>query len=859
MLFNQVLSLVSLVALPLVVNASCNVHFYSASGCSGSSTASCVPDDTSDGRCYWTTWVGSIYFEGCDANENVAFVGCNGSPYTCANAWSIDVPPTFSGCSEIGTYDGFAHTYDPNDTTCSDCPDLAIPIMSVKRVLVIAGSDSSGGAGLEADQRVLAAHGVYALTATTGLTAQNTLGVQDIFIVPAQFVKKQINAGLEDVGADVVKLGMLSSAETIDVIAEALTSHQIPSVVLDPVMVSTSGSQLLPEVAVQSLRTKLLPLTSILTPNVPEAKLLLKDAGLDVQEPKDLSDLIQLAEQVRALGPKAVLLKGGHLPLTAAHKAAQNPEDASTVIDILYDGENATLFETDFLVSKNTHGTGCSLASAIAANLALGKDLTRAVHSAVRFVEAGIKTSVDMGKGSGPINHFHSVYSLPFAPGRFLEYVLARPDVRPIWKKFTEHDFVHGLGSGKLPVERFKQYLVQDYLYLVHFARSNSLAAYKGKSMASIAASAKIVLHIERETALHLNYCASFGLSKAEMESHPESIACTAYSRYILDVGHSEDWLALQMALAPCLIGYGAIAKRLHTEKHTLREGNRYWQWIENYVAEDYTEAVRLGSGKDTIPLREAYVPDKRVLELLETHIRQASPSRMEELIKIFIRATELEISFWDMGLGDHSRAHMTSLKAIKHKSKNTLNIFLQNKWDINEPTSELKPPALGYAIEDEEMTIWLLDHGADPNRQCSIDLTPLSYAVERASLHAIKLLLDRGGDVRKGAIDRQADIVDVLAMLLERGAPLNSKIYESHYFSWRLYYFMGLGTALHKAAELGKIDAVHYLISQGADTSIKDATARTALDCATISGHLGIVKLLQSEKGKMPLLITIC
>ncbi|EAL93369.1 thiamin biosynthesis protein (Thi-4), putative [Aspergillus fumigatus A1163] len=524
--------------------------------------------------------------------------------------------------------------------------------MSIKRVLIIAGSDSSGGAGLEADQRVLAAHGVYALTATTGLTAQNTLGVQDIFIVPAQFVKKQINAGLEDVGADVVKLGMLSSEETIDVIAEALTTHRIACVVLDPVMVSTSGSQLLPEAAVQSLRTKLLPLTTILTPNIPEAILLLKDAGVDVQLPKDLSELTQLAKQVRALGPKTVLLKGGHLPLTAAHEAAQNPEDASRVIDILYDGENTTLFETEFLMSKNTHGTGCSLASAIAANLALGKDMKRAVHSAVRFVEAGIKTSVDMGKGSGPINHFHSVYSLPFAPDRFLEYALARPDVRPIWKKFTEHEFVHGLGSGKLPVERFKQYLVQDYLYLVHFARSNSLAAYKAKSMASVAA---IVLHIERETALHLDYCASFGLSKAEMESYPESLACTAYSRYILDVGQSEDWLALQMALAPCLIGYGAIAKRLYTEKETLREGNRYWRWIENYVAEDYTEAVRLGS---------VYVADRSVLELLETHIRQVSPSRMEELIKIFIRATELEISFWDMGLGDHPRAHMTSLSA---------------------------------------------------------------------------------------------------------------------------------------------------------------------------------------------------
>ncbi|KAL4986320.1 Phosphomethylpyrimidine kinase-domain-containing protein [Aspergillus falconensis] len=510
--------------------------------------------------------------------------------------------------------------------------------MSVGRVLVIAGSDSSGGAGLEADQRVLTAHGCYALTATTGLTAQNTLGVQDIFVVPADFVGKQIKASLDDVGADVVKLGMLSSAETIDVVADALTSYQIPSVVLDPVMLSTSGSQLLPEAAVQGLRTKLLPLTTVLTPNIPEAQLLLKDAGQWSINPEDLQGLIDLTKRVAALGPKAVLLKGGHLPLTKDYKTAKGSNDASRVIDVLYDGEEVTLFETEYLVSKNTHGTGCSLASAIAANLALGKDLKRAVRSGVRFVEAGIKTSYDIGKGSGPINHFHSLYSLPFAPGRFLEYILDRPDVQSVWKRFTEHEFVSGLGGGTLPVERFKEYLAQDYLYLVQFARSNALASYKAKDMESIAASAKIVLHIQQETALHIDYCASFGLSKKEMEKLPETTACTAYSRYILDVGQSEDWLALQVALAPCLIGYGAIAQRLHAEEKTLREGNRYWKWIENYVAEDYTEAVRLGS------------------ELLETHMRKVSPSRMEELIKIFIRATELEIS--SGGGGGYSNGH---------------------------------------------------------------------------------------------------------------------------------------------------------------------------------------------------------
>ncbi|OJJ46706.1 hypothetical protein ASPZODRAFT_152142 [Penicilliopsis zonata CBS 506.65] len=473
-------------------------------------------------------------------------------------------------------------------------------INSMKRVLVIAGSDSSGGAGLEADQRVLATHGCYALTATTGLTAQNTLGVQDIFVVPSAFVRKQIDAALEDIGADVVKLGMLSCAETVDVIAEALIAHGVKNVILDPVMVSTSGSQLLPQDAVEGVRKKLLPLTTVVTPNIPEAELLLKDAGMEVTEPENLQEMIQLAKEISRLGPKNVLLKGGHLPLTKEHKTTQNPQEASIVVDVLYDGKDITLFETEFLRSKNTHGTGCSLASAIAANLAQGKSLERAVRSAVRFVEAGIKTSVSLGKGSGPINHFHSMYTLPFAPGRFVEYVLDRPDVRRVWERFTEHEFVVGLGNGNLPLERFKSYLVQDYLYLVHFARSNALAAYKGQNMESIAASARIVLHIERETALHLDYCESFGLSKEEMERHPETEACTAYSRYILDVGQSDDWLALQMALAPCLIGYGAIAQRLYAEKTTLRTGNRYWKWIENYTADDYTEAVRTGSAANT-------------------------------------------------------------------------------------------------------------------------------------------------------------------------------------------------------------------------------------------------------------------
>lgn len=184
-------------------------------------------------------------------------------------------------------------------------------------------------------------------------------------------------------------------------------------------MVSTSGSQLLPQNAVEGLRNKLLPLTTVLTPNIPEAKLLLESSGLTFTPPRNVSEMIQITKQVHGLGPRNVLLKGGHLPLTKDRQTVTNTQgddEAKIVIDVLYDGEKTILFETEFLTSKNTHGTGCSLASAIAANLAQGKDVERAVRAAVRFVEAGIKTSVDMGRGSGPINHFHSLYSLPFAP-----------------------------------------------------------------------------------------------------------------------------------------------------------------------------------------------------------------------------------------------------------------------------------------------------------------------------------------------------------------------------------------------------------------------------------------------------------
>ncbi|KAI4723435.1 hypothetical protein E4T48_00176 [Aureobasidium sp. EXF-10727] len=468
---------------------------------------------------------------------------------------------------------------------------LATKVQGRFEYQLVRGSDSSGGAGLEADQKVIAAHGCYAMTATTALTAQNTQGVTGIHETPSEFVKKCIDACAEDVGIDVVKT-------------------------------ATSGARLLKEEAIKTLCTELLPVTGLITPNIPEALLLLKESGNKVDDIKDLDGMKRLAKAVADLGPKSVLIKGGHIPLKKNYEVASTDDEKEVLVNVLYTNGDFCVFESKYQVARNTHGTGCSLASAIACNVVNGLSMKRAVRAAGRYVEAGIKTSVDLGKGSGPINHFHSLNIMPFPPGGFVDWLLEREDVQKIWKEFTQHEFVERMGDGTLPVESFKFYMVQDYLYL----------------------SAGIVTHIHTETKLHVSECLELGVSMDELRNSEErqglystisaalrnqsdldSVACTAYSRYILDIGASEDWLALQIAMFPCLLGYHHIAKRLSAlqDPSAPKNANRYRQWIDNYIADDYTQAVGKG------------------MELVEGHISKQSPSRIEELVKIFIHATK--------------------------------------------------------------------------------------------------------------------------------------------------------------------------------------------------------------------------
>ena len=255
----------------------------------------------------------------------------------------------------------------------------------MKTALTIAGSDCSGGAGIQADMKTMTMNGVYAMSAITALTAQNTIGVRAIQESTPDFLKQQIDAVFEDIYPDAVKIGMVASSELIRVIADRLRCYEAKNVVVDPVMVATSGSSLMKNDAVQTLIEDLLPVATLVTPNIPEAQVL---SGRTIETKEDM---VAAAKQIGDCCHCAVLLKGGH-----------SINDAN---DLLYANGELVWFEGKRIDNPNTHGTGCTLSSAIAANLAKGFTLTESVQRAKGYISSALAAMLDLGKGSGPMNH----------------------------------------------------------------------------------------------------------------------------------------------------------------------------------------------------------------------------------------------------------------------------------------------------------------------------------------------------------------------------------------------------------------------------------------------------------------------
>lgn len=261
--------------------------------------------------------------------------------------------------------------------------------MSIPKALTIAGSDSGGGAGIQADLKTFAALGVYGSSVLTAITAQNTVGVTAVHEIPVEVIAAQLDAVLGDIGADAAKTGMLASAPIIATVAAGVRRHRVEKLVVDPVMVAKSGDRLLREDAIQALREELLPLALIVTPNLPEAEAL---AGLTIATDADREEA---ARRIAAYGPRYVVIKGGHAP--------------GDPIDYLYDGARvAPIACGPRIDTLNTHGTGCTFAAAIAAGLARGLAPEEAVRAAKDYLTAALRASYRVGAGHSPVNHFHA-------------------------------------------------------------------------------------------------------------------------------------------------------------------------------------------------------------------------------------------------------------------------------------------------------------------------------------------------------------------------------------------------------------------------------------------------------------------
>jgi len=268
--------------------------------------------------------------------------------------------------------------------------------MKYNRVLTIAGSDSGGGAGVQADIKTISACGCYAASAITAITVQNTLGVKDVHPIPVNIIEQQIEAVIEDIGVDAIKIGMLHSSEVVEGVAKTLSKFNIQNIVLDPVMVSTSGHRLIEESAINSLIYKLMPIARVITPNIPEAEILLDGMKLEHQS--------QLPDAARKLSEKigvSVLLKAGHLT-------------EEKLVDIFYDKEDGKIYELPSvrIHTKNTHGTGCTMSSAFASMLAKGNELPEAAAKAKDYINNAIIAGADyeIGHGFGPVKHFYNLW-----------------------------------------------------------------------------------------------------------------------------------------------------------------------------------------------------------------------------------------------------------------------------------------------------------------------------------------------------------------------------------------------------------------------------------------------------------------
>ncbi|MDQ0619247.1 bifunctional hydroxymethylpyrimidine kinase/phosphomethylpyrimidine kinase [Arthrobacter globiformis] len=482
----------------------------------------------------------------------------------------------------------------------------------VPRVLAIAGSDPSGGAGIQADLKSIAAHGGYGMAAITALTAQNTTGVCGVHVPPASFLSAQLDAVSDDIHVDAVKIGMLGDERVIAAVRGWLEKVRPGVVVLDPVMVATSGDRLLQESAEAALR-KLLSLAHLITPNLPELAMLLGEP--------EAADWAAALDQGRRLADRTgatVLVKGGHL------KGSTCPDALVNTAGLL----SAEVVEVagDRISTRNSHGTGCSLSSAMATAQARLGDWEASLRVVKPWLAGALRTSgqLEVGAGNGPINHFHHV-TQPEGRGGFAELLRAETvaDLEDIYGL----GFIRGLADGTLAEKEFAYYLAQDAIYLNGYsrvlARASALAPTESEQL-FWARSAQQCLEVESE--LHRNW-----LSTRIVQPGLGPVT-KAYVDHLLAASAGGSYAVLVAAVLPCFWLYAEVGETLHAEYVAAgaQAGHPYAEWLRTYADEDFAAATL------------------RAIEIADDAGRAASSGERKAMITAFRQSCRYEVEFFD-------------------------------------------------------------------------------------------------------------------------------------------------------------------------------------------------------------------
>jgi hydroxymethylpyrimidine kinase/phosphomethylpyrimidine kinase len=482
-------------------------------------------------------------------------------------------------------------------------------------VLSIAGSDPSGGAGIQADLKTFAAQGAYGMAAIASLTAQNTTGVRGVFSPPASFLAEQLAAISDDVAVDAVKIGMLGSAENIGVVRDWLTGHRPPFVVLDPVMVATSGDRLLDRDAESALRT-LLPSADLLTPNVAELAVLVGD-----EPARDLDGAIAQGKALASTTGAQVLVKGGHLGTSGA-----DAERLATDALVGPDG-SVTLLPGPWVETKNTHGTGCTLSSALAALRPQRESWAAAAVDAKAWLTGALIAgdALRVGRGRGPVDHLHALF-----PAAFSTTVWER--IGPVRAAIETMPFIVGLADGTLPWVNFRFYLAQDAWYLREYARCLArVAALAPDQDAQEFFAHSSATALEAEMALHRTLLTAHGESFESIEPSPVT---TAYLDHLHRCCATGSYAEALSAVLPCFWLYQHIGERLGELRASGSAAveHPYAAWIETYADPAFAQATA------------------RAVALADRAHAAGSPAERLAMIAAFERSSRYEWMFFDQG-----------------------------------------------------------------------------------------------------------------------------------------------------------------------------------------------------------------